>query len=121
MTAIASLILSAALGTCSPAATCSDVVANFTGHIEESGIKVTWSTDSEDGSAPTVALYIIRRYQSDPMESQYVASVEDAGSCATTEDYSYKEEPKPTGAWTYTLEVWRSDSVRQCAVDAVPE
>jgi len=106
---------------CGPAAVCGDTPVSFHGIIIFEGITATWSTDSEDS---TVAYYKLKRYAcANPATcSVDVATINAAGTCEQTQDYSYTDyPPAPVSSWTYTLEVWRSNDTRACGCDTIPQ
>ena len=110
-----------AWATCGPTQVCADASTSFNGQIVTEGVTVTWSTSHENSS---VAYYKIKRYNcSTPNScSVDVTTVMASGSCDQTQNYSYTDSPpSPVGSWTYTLEVWKSDGSRSCAIDVQPQ
>lgn len=109
---------SPSLAACGPSEACTDIGATLTGTIETGGdIELTWETDKENSS---VDYYRILRYETDPIYSVVVTTVDAVGSCDTNEEYSYTDT-NGGSEYTYTLEVWTTTNFRQCAYDAVPQ
>jgi hypothetical protein len=108
-------------GACGAQAVCGDVSSSLAGVIVLDTVTLTWSTDDENTS---VASYKILRYDcSNPNTcSVDVAAVPRSGTCGTLKVYTYDDQPpSPVGSWTYTVEVWKTDGSRACAVDIVPQ
>ena len=106
---------------CGATDVCTDTTSSFQAIIILEGVTLTWSTDAE---ALPVAYYQLRRYDcSDPGTcSVNVATVSLTGSCGEMANYSYTDHPPaPVSAWTYTLEVWKTDNSRACATDTRPQ
>ena len=100
---------------------CSDLPSSFQGVDIIEGIRLTWSTNSEDES---VDYYKIKRYNcSNPdICSEVVTTVTAVGTCEDTELYVYTDYPSaPFSQWTYALEVWKPGSIRACGVDTEVE
>lgn len=107
--------------TCGPTQVCIDVNSSFTGQVITDGIRLSWSSSHEDSN---VAIYKLRRYNcSDPATcSVLVTTVGATGTCNTLQSYTYTDSPAtPYSQWTYTLEVWKNDGSRACAVDTQPQ
>jgi len=110
-----------AMADCGAPKTCADATDSLSGELSGNGIVLRWDTNSENGN---VAYYKVKRYDcADPTECSVTVDIVVAtGSCGQTEQYSLEDDPPtPYDAWTYTLEVWRTNSSRRCAVDIVPE
>ena len=64
------------------------------------------------------------RYDCPIPENCYVvvATVGAQGSCEALEEYSREDQPPaPLSAWTYAVEVWKTDANRACSLDVAPE
>ena len=104
---------------CGASDVCGDVSSVFSGTVGQEGVVLSWSTDDENFE---VVKYDLYRYDcSTPTTcSEYVATVFAAGSCGQAHEYEYVDEDGDD-TWTYTLEVWKNNGTRACAVDASPE
>ena len=112
---------SSSWATCGAQAVCGDVSTSLVGVIVLDTITLTWSTDDENSS---IASYDIKRYDcSNPNTcSVDVATVTPSGTCGWLKVYTYDDHPPtPVGSWTYTVEVWKTDGSRACAIDTSPQ
>ena len=91
------------------------------GQIGVGGITISWTSDSE---TTDVDYYKVLRYDCGTPGtcSVDVETIDAIGSCGTGEFYSIEDDPPaPYSSWTYSVEVWRTDETRACAIDVVPE
>ena len=103
---------------CGAAEVCSDLLSSLVATEVIDGVRLSWSTDSEDSS---VDYYKIKRHNCGNPDtcSQDVTTVTAVGTCEEMEDYVCTDYPSaPFSQWTYTVEVWKPGSVRACGVDA---
>lgn len=104
---------------CGAPEVCADAEASFLGTILLDGIRLDWSTDSENS---TVAKYVVlRRDCGTPTQcTEKLAEIEPVGTCDVSEDYSYTDADGDD-TYVYILEVWNSLNLRECVHETVPE
>ena len=92
LAAISVLFPAVARAACGRSAVCDDVETSFAGTLITVGVRLDWSTDSENTS---VLKYDIYRYDCGTPStcSVFVTSVTPTGTCDELEEYSYTDDP----------------------------